>query len=1117
MVDEMDIDEDEVMQDASAEQLKMKLSEKGFSHAGILESVQLDRFMSHFCFEYKLGRNINIVNGPNGSGKSAIVAALQIGLGARASATERGSKIEDHIMHGQSSAIITIRIHNSLPPNGDMDIDNSYRHDVYGDKIIIERKLVRNGSASYEVKDVNGKKIRFRNGETARSEVRDIVDHFGFMVDNPVAILTQTKSKAFLAKCRPTEHFKLYKEATLLGPLEEELIATKQVAKELKEDISKKKSDIPYAEKKLAILERDHNEAQEMKNIDQRVADTELLFAWTIHDEVENEIDRMQEKFHASFVPAARKAEQKWSVAREAVQKLSEEIKELSEVAALKTVEREDLFRAAKDARRQVKQQQFEVDRHRSKAAECDGDIEDNKRKVTNIENDLKQKRLEHLENQKQKDEMTRKLQEAEQRVVDLRNQVENAKQQENDAHRQMFEDKEQVPRARSEHGRIASELEARKNELMGVQGAAQGDRILIRFGQDFVELARRLDRVRNRFEFPPIGPLGVYIKVQDDSWTPAVEACLGRGTLESFIVHSSRDSRLLQDQLKGLRITPTIMVRDLTRKRYHIGDGDRPHVRLPGHRRFLLMELLTFDKDAVFNSLIDSRAIEQLVMVGKKDNGEVEEVTELGWDGSQSQIRAVWNDRGEHAYVRGGSKTFRRTPPNFGRKPLLSRDMSAYLEWLKNEVSGLQQRYRDLNNKVREVEQKARNTEKEYAAARQRSRQISMELTSARNNVNRHNDMLSQAAQAFDSEPFEREIEQLKQQISNDNTTKEKELKWVEDAQEKMIELKKQATISSGKMKKLDDECHDVATKVENMNGRLSHERGNMLALKADWQKWDLRLKQGQNEINSKKDEATRKMTDAQQFGPRPSEVDSNKRPSTRISRELNVLRERMHAEQERRGGKSAAEIEREYLVAKGKFDETQKLLNRIESYDIALQQGLQRRLEQRKQLDKVLKRHVRNHFASFLNVRGHTGELRFAKNDNDVWELTIATKMASHKRADGETYKTKDLRALSGGERSFTTLAFMLALAEVCNNPIRVMDEIDVFQDEANRHASFKTLISYCSSYLTDKQFIIITPLSLPRVDPTEHVRIVRLAPPRADTGRHRQSTIDQYAGRN
>ncbi len=235
-----------------AEEVDLDLmKEKGFSWAGILESVQLDRFMSHQCFEYKLGPNVNVVNGANGSGKSAIVAALQIGLGAKANATERGSKIEDHIMHGKDSAIITIRIHNRKPEDPN-EPDMTFRYErkvnggdpvpVYGPKIIIERRLIRKGGHSWAVKNWQGKPVDLE-GRTARTEVRDIIDHFGFMVDNPVAILTQTKSKAFLAKCRPSEHYKLYKEATLLGPLEEELAATMNVANSLQLDLTQKKKE----------------------------------------------------------------------------------------------------------------------------------------------------------------------------------------------------------------------------------------------------------------------------------------------------------------------------------------------------------------------------------------------------------------------------------------------------------------------------------------------------------------------------------------------------------------------------------------------------------------------------------------------------------------------------------------------------------------------------------------------------------------------------------------------------------------------------------------------------------------------------------------------------------
>lgn len=166
------------------------------SSAGTISCIELFDFMCHRHLLINLCPNINFVIGNNGSGKSAILTALTVCLGGRASVTQRGSSLESLIREGAQSAKVRIRMNN--------DGEKAFQPEVYGDQITIERVFRRDGQNGYSIISASKKTISNR-----KDTINAICDHFGLQVDNPLAVLTQETAKKFLANARPKDLYEV--------------------------------------------------------------------------------------------------------------------------------------------------------------------------------------------------------------------------------------------------------------------------------------------------------------------------------------------------------------------------------------------------------------------------------------------------------------------------------------------------------------------------------------------------------------------------------------------------------------------------------------------------------------------------------------------------------------------------------------------------------------------------------------------------------------------------------------------------------------------------------------------------------------------------------------------
>ena len=141
---------------------------------------------------------------------------------------------------------------------------------------------------------------------------------------------------------------------------------------------------------------------------------------------------------------------------------------------------------------------------------------------------------------------------------------------------------------------------------------------------------------------------------------------------------------------------------------------------------------------------------------------------------------------------------------------------------------------------------------------------------------------------------------------------------------------------------------------------------------------------------------------------------------------------------------------------------------------------------------------------FDEVLNRKGSSGEIKF---DHKAKTLNLLVQ----KDNNNEHSQTADVKSLSGGERSYTTLALLLALGESLETPFRVMDEFDVFLDPIARKIALTTMIEVAQSF-EHRQFIFITPQDLSNIKTSPTLVIRQMVPPqrRAIVGGAVQQTL-------
>ncbi|XP_006880787.1 PREDICTED: structural maintenance of chromosomes protein 6 [Elephantulus edwardii] len=648
---------------------------------------------------------------------------------------------------------------------------------------------------------------------------------------------------------------------------------------------------------------------------------------------------------------------------------------------------------------------------------------------------------------------------------------------QEGSVNQEIEQFQQAIEKDKEEHNRIKREeldvkqlLSYNQRQLKELKDS-KTDR-LKRFGPNVPALLEAIDDAHKRghFTYKPIGPLGACIHLRDPELALAIESCL-KGLLQAYCCHNHSDERVLQALMKRFyspgTTRPQIIVSEFRKEMYDVRHRAAYHPDFP-----TVLTALEIDNAVVANSLIDMRGIETVLLI--KNNSVARAVM-------QSQ-KPPKNCR--EAFTAEGDQVFpgRYYSSEYTRPKFLSRDVDSEISHLENDVENKKAQILNLQQHISALEKDIKCNEELLKRCQIHYKELKMKIRKHLSEVRELENI--EEHQSVDIATLEDEAQENKNKMKmvEENMEQQKEkmenLKSVKiEAENKYDAIKLKINQLSELADPLKDELNLADSEVDNQKRGKRHYE--------DKQKEHLdTLNKKKRELNMKQKELEEKMSQARKICPERIEVQKS---ASILDREINRLRQKIEAEHANFGNRE--EIMKQYKEAKETYADLENKVKTLRRFIKLLEKIMIHRCKTYQQFRRCLTLRCKLYFDNLLSQRAYCGKMNF---DHKSETLSISVQ-------PGEGNKTafSDMRALSGGERSFSTVCFILSLWSIAESPFRCLDEFDVYMDMVNRRIAMDMILKMADSQRF-RQFILLTPQSMSSLPSSKLIRILRMSDP-------------------
>ena len=1007
--------------------------------------VTMHNFMTHKHATFEPGPRLNVVLGPNGTGKSAFVCAVCVGLGGSPKLLGRAGSLGDFVKRGEESAYteITLRGRDAAKP------------------IIIRRDFNNRagGASTWKL-----------NGETVKHErIQQEMKALHMQLDNLCSFLPQDRVVAF-SMLNPQEL--LLETEKAIGNAEmyeqhEKLKKMKDGILDLERSVDQKTTRLDKLGRDNEKLERDVERLQTREKLLDQAKDMSTKIPWLLYDRCA--VERQQ-------IMAAYKA------AKEKVQQAKlEHAEKLKEYHELETPYNAmvDKIKEGRDNYKDTKSTLSKMDAKFNKLAGKHDALTRSLKKARDEANSAK-KKLQKREDtiallKAQLNDVPEVPRDIDQQRAELRTRTQAV-------HNEVRGTDEALRKAQLEKRPLDDEFQRLKRQHNALESVREQKIMRLSQHRNFGRIKEADDWVQKNkptFHGEVLGPLIAEIEVTNPTHATYIEQHLGPAVLATYLVTDRRDERSVNDAMKNFRIN----VWTPKNNTQHVPGVVSQELRDAGVVNTL--DNVFKAKSIVKRALSETHQITKVHVGGHTlDSATIERLFR------QQMSTQIYCPKGVYRANRSryDPNAFSMGQNNIRQGQLFGRQTDENLTEVKNKLAEVQGKLVTMNEKVSEL-QKLHNAKQGQLT----------ELQREKNNLNRLQQqpetrkrmIQTQIAQLTDLMARRQSGGGHCEHRAQDCGRKGKHLERASDVRERVVRRRPLQSrgvdvahvegFAVGRKASADDETAKRRCRV--LKTELSTHKAKRDDLKARFQAETERAAALKRDALAVTGDLTEEIN--KKFEQWPGTIEELEFDISRLQEQADAILCHNPA------------VLDEFNKRKAEMATLTKTLA-SEKAELAVEHAAITSVKNEwlPKLRKIVAKISDDFSRNFANI-GCAGQISLAGDgsrehdgfgdDFASYALEIRVKFRPN-----EDMHLLDAHRQSGGERSVTTMLYMIALQAFTSAPFRVVDEINQGMDARNERKVFKRMVEAASAPGTPQCFVI-TPKLLTQLEYSEDCTVM------------------------